>query len=341
LVASDIQIIPDQDVFKAMSGVFSSLKNGADCYFDAKSLPLMIKILSANSQKVKALKSNGARLRCVTEISRENLQQCKEAMKSLDLFHTPCLTGSFIMADGREYVGYLTSEKGRERLLRIADPSFVAAQRFLVEAMIDRALPANQRITEIGRGSGEEFIETIRDPARVKSLISDLLRSAVYEIAILFSTRNSFLMAEREGILDEIGQTSRGVRVRILVMYDEAVKEISDTKLKVPHQNVQVNYLQQLLPTRITTLITDQARTLMIEVNDDTKGAFREAVGLSTYSNSESTVFSNVSMFESLWIQSELDKQTKARQAYFQLFKGFRLKDEVYNRRWSSSREKE
>jgi hypothetical protein len=148
-------------------------------------------------------------------------------------------------------------------------------------------------------------------------------------------------MAEREGILDEIGQTSRAVRVRILVMYDEAVKEISDTKLKVPQQNVQVNYLQQLLPTRITTMITDQARTLTIEVNDDTRQAFREAIGLSTYSNSESTVFSNVSMFESLWIQAELDKQTKARQAYFQLFKGFRLKDEVYNRRWSSGREKE
>jgi hypothetical protein len=78
-----------------------------------------------------------------------------------------------------------------------------------------------------------------------------------------------------------------------------------------------------------------------LEVNDDTKETFQEAVGLSTYSNSESTVFSNISMFESLWIQSELDKQNKARLAYFQLFKGFRLKDEIYSRRWSSSREKE
>jgi len=41
-----------------------------------------------------------------------------------------------------------------------------------------------------------------------------------------------------------------------------------------------------------------------------------------------------------LWIQSELDKQNKARQTYFQMFKGFKLKDEVYNRRWLSSREK-
>jgi hypothetical protein len=134
--------------------------------------------------------------------------------------------------------------------------------------------------------------------------------------------------------------SAHGIRVRILVMQDETVKEISNTKLKVQHQNVQVNYLQQLLPTKITTLIIDQAKTLTLEVNDDTKETFQEAVGLSTYSNSESTVFSNVSMFESLWIQAEFDKQSKARQTYFQLFKGFNLKDEIYNRRWSS-REKE
>jgi hypothetical protein len=65
------------------------------------------------------------------------------------------------------------------------------------------------------------------------------------------------------------------------------------------------------------------------------------AVGLSTYSNSESTVFSNGSIFESLWIQSELEKQNNARQTYFQLFKGFKLKDEVYDRRWNSTQRSE
>lgn len=337
----DIQIVANKDVFKAMSGVISNLQKSIDCYFEAKNLHLMLKILSENNQKIRALKSEGARLRCITEISRENLQQSKEVMEDFELFHTSCLTGSFLIADEQEYVGYLTSGKGEENLLRITNPSFVDAQRFLINSMINKSLPASQRILEIGRGTGEEFIETIRDPLQVKSLISDLIRSAIYEIAILFSTKNSFLIAEREGILEETSQISaHGIRVRILVMQDEAVKEISNTKLKAPHQNVEVNYLQQLLPTRITTLIIDQAKTLTVEVNDDTKENFQEAVGLSTYSNSESTVFSNVSIFESLWIQSELDKQNKARQAYFQLFKGFKLKDEVYNRRWSS-REKE
>ena len=329
--------MPGHDVSKTILEIISNLKKDICCYFDAKNLSLIVKILSAGSQKLNGLKSDGASLQCLTEISRENLPQCKEMMKYFELYHTSCLIGSFMIVDKQEYVGYLTSGKGEERLLRIVNSSFVDSQRFLFNTIIDRALPANQRILEIGRGVGEEFMETIRDPLRVKSLISDTVRSAVYEIAILFSTKNSFLIAEREGILEEISQVSaQGVRVRILVMQDETVKEISNTKLKVPEQNVQVNYLQQLLPTKITTLIIDQAKSLTIEVNDDTKQTFQEAVGLSTYSNSESTVFSNTSMFESLWIQSELDKQNKARQAYFQLFKGFKLKDEIYNRRWSS-----
>jgi hypothetical protein len=198
------------------------------------------------------------------------------------------------------------------------------------------ALPAYQRIREIGKGIGAEFLETIRDPLQVKALILDLIAGALYEISILFSTRNSFLIAEREGILEQIGKVSaNGIRVRILVMQDETVKEISNKKLKVPHLNVQVNYLQQLLPTKITTIIIDQVKSMTIEVNDDTKERFEEAVGLSTFSNSESTVFSNVSIFESLWIQSEIDRQNKARKTYFHLFKGFKLKDEVYNRRWT------
>lgn len=337
----DIQIVPDQDVFKAITGVISNVKKGFDCYFDAKNLQNLIRILASNNQKITSLKNDGARLRCITEINTDNLTICKEVMRDFELFHAPLLTGSFLIIDDQEYVGYLTTEQGEEKLLQIVNPSFVKTQRFLVNTMIDRAVPARQRITEIGKGTGDEFMETIRDPLRIKSLLLDLARSAIYEIAILFSTTNSFLIAEREGLLEEIGKiSSNGVKVRILVMQDEIVKEISYTKLEVPHQNVQVHYLQQLLPTRITTFIIDQAKTLTIEVTDDTKESFEESIGLSTYSNSESTVFSNVSIFDSLWIQSELDKQNKARQTYFKLFKGFKLKDEVYHRRWSANEEK-
>jgi hypothetical protein len=47
-----------------------------------------------------------------------------------------------------------------------------------------------------------------------------------------------------------------------------------------------------------------------------------------------------MSIFETLWIQSEFDKQNKIKQAYFKMFQGLQLKDESYMRRWSFEQEK-
>jgi hypothetical protein len=47
-----------------------------------------------------------------------------------------------------------------------------------------------------------------------------------------------------------------------------------------------------------------------------------------------------ISIFEALWIQSELDKQNMIKEAYFQMFKGLKLKDETYLRRWSFEQKK-
>lgn len=279
------------------------------------------------------LKGKGAKLRCIGEITRGNLPDFKELMKYFEVYHIPSLTGTFMILDGKEYLGYVFDEKS-EKLMRISIPSFVDGQKFLFDKLVENALPAKQRLLEIGKGGEAEFIETIRDPHRVKQLVLNLIDSAIYEISILFSHRNLLSVAEREGILDALDSMSRnGIRVRILVM-DSNPAEIPKAEFK-HEQDIRLNYLQQFSPTRVTTIIIDESKSLVIEITDPTKETFQEAIGLATYSNSESTVFSNTSMFETMWIQSELDKQNRIRQTYFQVFKGFKLKDEVYNRRWS------
>jgi hypothetical protein len=86
--------------------------------------------------------------------------------------------------------------------------------------------------------------------------------------------------------------------------------------------------------------VVDQSSSVAIEISDDTKETFEKATGPAIYSSSEMTVSSCMSIFETLWIQSELDKQNKVREAYFQMFKGLKLKDETYIRRWSFEQEK-
>gem|GEM_PF-3480718 len=60
-------------------------------------------------------------------------------------------------------------------------------------------------------------------------------------------------------------------------------------------------YLLKSIQTKLTTIVADRELSLVIEEKED-----QEAIGLATYSNSESTVLSYTSIFENLWILSEI-----------------------------------
>ena len=63
--------------------------------------------------------------------------------------------------------------------------------------------------------------------------------------------------------------------------------------------------------TKATILVVDRKESLVIELRDDSKDTFDEAIGLSTYSNSQAGVLSYVSIFENLWKQVELYEDVK------------------------------
>ncbi len=61
------------------------------------------------------------------------------------------------------------------------------------------------------------------------------------------------------------------------------------------------------------TVIVDKEPCLTAEIKDDDNeyDSTVEVLGLATYSNSESTVLSYASIFETLWIQAELRGKQK------------------------------
>jgi hypothetical protein len=156
---------------------------------------------------------------------------------------------------------------------------------------------------------------------------------------MLFSTTNSFYRAEYTGVLNSLWKASeRGATVKLLVQGaddDNRLTEIIHKTVMQRNSSVSIQYITRPLETKITSLVIDQAVSLAIEVNDDTKQTFEESTGVAIYSNNELKVSSSITLFETLWIQSEFEKQNKIKQAYFQMFKGFELKDELYVRRWS------
>src|SRR5207248_9378702 len=94
--------------------------------------------------------------------------------------------------------------------------------------------------------------------------------------------------------------------------------------------NIDVRYIEQaILDTRATILVVDKKVSLVMELRDDSKTTFDEAIGLSTYSNSKGGVLSYVAIFENLWKQTELYEDVK--RAHEQLKMHDRMQKEFNN----------
>ena len=74
---------------------------------------------------------------------------------------------------------------------------------------------------------------------------------------------------------------------------------------------IDIRYIEKTSDTKATILVVDRKVSLVMELRDDSKTTFDEAIGLSTYSNSRPGVLSYVSIFENLWKQTELYEQLK------------------------------
>jgi sugar-specific transcriptional regulator TrmB len=147
-----------------------------------------------------------------------------------------------------------------------------------------------------------EFIKTISDPNEIQNLGFDLIKSAKDEVLIIFSTANAFHRLERAGLIQLLQETTasknNGIKVRILTpVYDQLIQKKSKANKKIDIRFLEKTSWQ----SNVTTLTVDGRFSLEVDLKDDSL----EAIGLATYSNSSSIIWTHISIFETLWTQSE------------------------------------
>ena len=162
-------------------------------------------------------------------------------------------------------------------------------------------------------------VKEISQAGKIKDLYFDLLKSSKKEIMLIFPTNKAFERQEGIGIIGLVKQVAReknlGVRVLVHVENLESSQELVQEPFPLkenyqqdPSNNIYIRYIagHRSADLQETILIVDRKFSFVIELIDDTKATFEEAIGLATYSNSKSTALSYVSIFESLWKQIEL-----------------------------------
>jgi two-component system sensor histidine kinase VicK len=253
------------------------------------------------------MKERGIRLRLITDITKDNLEHCKEIMKITEVRHLDGIKGNFGILDGREYNMHIIHQESQAPTQMIYSnvKNLADAQQFLFNTLWDKAIPAEQRIKEVEEGIRPDFIEIIRDPLETTRIGSTMVTSAVEEILIVFPTVNAFHRLENDGFIQLVQRAARrGVRVRILTPLGDRIKE-SIQRLNEMFDQLDARSLGLKQEAKSMIMISDAKFSLAIDLKDDSKDNSIEANGLASYSNSESTVWTYSSIFEKLWIQSE------------------------------------
>ena len=255
------------------------------------------------------MKSRGIKIRWVTDITKDNLTHCKDLTRYADLRHVSSLNGNFAVSE-TEYIAAATIREGQPipKLIYNNSKEMVEQQQYLFLALWDKAVPAEHRIREIEQGVELQRIEVVYDARQALELYQSLIMSAEKEIKIMFPTTNALIRQDKAGILFLLQEAAavKKCQVKVLMPNDELIhKFIRDDS------GTSRRFIEQEERGKATILIVDNKTSLVMELRDDRKKTFHEAIGLSTYSNSKAGVLSYVSMFESLLRQAELYEQLK------------------------------
>jgi two-component system, OmpR family, sensor histidine kinase VicK len=272
-----------------------------------------------------AAKKRGVKIRFITEITKENIHYCKKILNIVtEMRHLEGLTGGIAVTE-KEYMT-TTSLKNKQLLTQVFYSNafeVVRQGQYIFDTFWDKAIPAGQRIKEIEEGIEPEIIKNIRDPIKIHYQYIDILKSAKKEIMLIVPTTNTLKCQDKIGILRLLKRSAisnSNLSIRILtplsknMEYNNALKKniFSLSSLSPCIQVRNIEEIDSAAAAAISTIIIiDRKESFVIEIKDNSKETFGEAIGFATYSNSKPTVLSYISIFESFWLQTEIYKKVK------------------------------
>ncbi|MFL6433820.1 MAG: ATP-binding protein [Nitrososphaeraceae archaeon] len=297
---------------------FLSQAHRIDSCGDLKALSAAIGV-EAYKKLLFDLRNRGIKLRYITEITKENIQYCKEMMKfAEEVSHVDGIKANFFFVSETEYIATAARQEAQSvpQVIYSNVKDIVMQQRYIFESFRNRAISGDQKIRQIEEGVDLGKTEIIQNSYRTKELFIDLVSSAADEILLILPTVNAFYREERIGLIHLLREAveQRGVNVKVLIPSSDAIERIlqkSEKGEEEKQKKFEIRRIDLTSEIKNTILVTDRKASLVTELRDDSKENFVEATGLATYSTSEPTIMSYTSIFQNFWKQVELYEQLK------------------------------
>jgi two-component system sensor histidine kinase VicK len=281
-------------------------------------LPKFI-LSETNRNALEQAKRTGVRIRCITEITKDNLSYCKELMKFTEIRHLNKFVGNSIIGD-KEYLAQSVGHVFTSNLTYSNENRMLEQQNSLFENFWNNATTQKEQTSTLELGVDLEEIKVLYDPNEIRTTYINLINSAKIEISLIIATPNALQRNYTGGIINLLitATEKRNVNVNLIIpTYDKGT--INDDFLR--NEKIATNFkfkLKTIAPAirethmiKTTFLIIDRKSVFIIDVKDDSKDILTEAVGFATFHVSKSRTDSYSFIFDTLWRQADLHESLR------------------------------
>jgi two-component system, OmpR family, sensor histidine kinase VicK len=257
------------------------------------------------------LKARSVQSRFLTDITKDNIEYCKELMQISELRHLDGVKGNFAVSEK----GYIASATLQEAsLLQQVIYSNVRAildqQQYVFETLWNKALPAEQRLREIEEGIEAEVFETITNHEVASQILVDLAKSVKNEALFFLPNDKAMVRIDKLGIVDYLIKASQKSDTTIVRLVCPLSNENTEVTNKIAENAPRIQILNGNNYT-YGIYVVDNQKALRVELKVPSADTFSEAIGFAVYSNRSNTVSFFRSVFELLWNERMLNEQLK------------------------------
>lgn len=278
-----------------------NVRHRMDITFDHKAPSIVIEIPQYYNGYKDILK-RGGKIRCITEITKENLQYCEELVNTVtELRHMDGLKGG-IAINENEYMATTVLQEAQpltEVIYSNVD-EVVAQGQFIFDTLWKNATVAQKKIKELKEGikSFETKLITESSDSLIETEFGRVVRNSS-EINVCTSidglriNKNYLIESITNALTNERVNTHKRIRILVEITRDnlEIVKELLDL-------GIQIRHIKDLSSIDYTVTSSD----LIIAVKRTEKNDPSDSI---LYSNDPSYIDHFVNVFEELWKSSK------------------------------------
>ena len=172
-----IRVLHRAEVINAISDIFYNAEHRIDICGNSRFPSFIFSFESIRTAITDVKNRKYTKQRCIFEITPQNIQYCKDLMKTAEIHHMNEIEANLLLNE-KEYLGSITLKEPRQQAIFTNVTEIVEQQQNIFETLWNKSILAEKKIKEIEEGTVHYETRLIEDPEEIVREISRLTASS-------------------------------------------------------------------------------------------------------------------------------------------------------------------